>query len=89
METPDELPIPQTVLGATSKAEMARIWIADGNQVVILSPRTWDDPGAWGLMLVDLAMHVSRAYAAKGITAEAALSRIRECFDAEWKHPTQ
>lgn len=89
MEDLEELPIPQAILGAASKAEMARIWIADGNQVVILSPRAWDDPGAWGLMLVDLAKHVARSYAAKGIAAETALSRIRECLDAEWKHPTQ
>jgi hypothetical protein len=44
----EELPIPDAVLAASEKAEMVRIWIADGEQVVALSPRLWDDPGAWG-----------------------------------------
>jgi hypothetical protein len=84
----EELPVPESVAVATQKAEMARIWIADGDQVVTLSPRMWDDPGAWGLMLVDLAKHVALAYEAKGLRATDALTRIRAAMDAEWENPT-
>jgi hypothetical protein len=84
----EELPIPESVVAASQKAEMARIWIADGDQVVTLSPRMWDDPGAWGLMLVDLAKHVALAYEAKGLSATEALARIRAAMDAEWTTPT-
>jgi hypothetical protein len=68
--------------------EMARIWIADGDQHVVLSPKLWDDPGAWGLMLVDLARHVARAYAQSGSSERAVLEKIRQAFDAEWSLPT-
>jgi hypothetical protein len=84
----EELPIPDVVLTASKKAEMARIWIADGDQVVTLSPRLWDDPGEWGLMLVDVAKHVARAYESKGLRQGATLERIRAAMDAEWSSPT-
>jgi hypothetical protein len=54
----NELPVPSVVSGARRSMEMARIWIADGHQVVALSPNLWSDPGAWGLMLVDIARHI-------------------------------
>jgi len=50
---------------------------------------TWEDPGAWGILLVDLARHTAQAYAEKGYSKEAALNRIREGFDAEWSAPTE
>jgi hypothetical protein len=84
----EELPVPESVAAASQKAEMARIWIADGDQVVTLSSRMWDDPGAWGLMLVDLAEHVALAYEAKGVNAKEALAKIRAAMDAEWANPT-
>lgn len=67
---------------------MLRVWVADGDQVVALSPAMWADPGAWGLLVVDLAKHVSVAYEAKGIGRDAALRSIRAAMDAEWSHPT-
>jgi hypothetical protein len=85
MKTPQsELPIPPTVTQAERAMEMARIWIVDGDQHVILSPNLWKDPGAWGLMFVDLARHVAAAYEAQGGDSQAVLRRIREAFDAEW-----
>lgn len=88
MSVIEELPVPESVVAARQKAEMARIWIADGDQVVTLSPRMWDDPGAWGLMLVDLAKHVALAYEAKGVSEKEALAKIRAAMDAEWTSPT-
>lgn len=84
----EELPIPDSVTTAQQKAEMARIWLADGAQVVVLSSRLWDDPGAWGLMLVDMAKHVAKAYEAKGMNAADSLARIRAAMEAEWSNPT-
>jgi hypothetical protein len=88
MSTIEELPIPDVVIAARQKAEMARIWIADGDQIVTLSARLWEDPGAWGLMLVDLARHVARAYESRGISAAVALAQIRSALDAEWVNST-
>lgn len=89
MTKPEGLPIPPEVLSSATQAEMARIWIADGNQVVTLSSRLWDDPGAWGLMLVDLAKHVATAYSERGLNFEDALRSIRAAMDAEWSNPTE
>jgi hypothetical protein len=89
MTIPPSLPIPPQVMNSEKSVEMARIWIADGNQIVVLSPHFWEDPAAWGLMLVDLARHVAAAYAEQGRgNAQDVLMRIKEGLDAEWDHPT-
>ena len=60
----------------------------DGSLIVKLQP-VWDDPAAWGLLLVDLARHAARAYGQLEVCSEAeALARIRQGFDAEWDNPT-
>lgn len=82
------LPVPPAVRTASNAMEMARIWLADGDQHVVLSPNLWKDPAAWGLMLVDLARHVASAYESQGHDRAAVLQRIREAFEAEWGHPT-
>ena len=87
MET-NELPVPDAVSKANRSMEMARVWIADGRQIVALSPNLWGDPGSWGLMLVDIARHLSKQYAEAGQDEAEVLSRIRSAFDAEWNHPT-
>lgn len=87
MET-NELQIPEAVTKASRSMEMARIWIADGQQVVALSPNLWSDPGNWGLMFVDIARHLARQYAGIDMNEAEVLSRIRSAFDAEWAHPT-
>jgi len=48
----------------------------------------WDDPGAWGLLLVDIARRAAQAYARDGVQRARALARIKELFDAEWARPT-
>jgi hypothetical protein len=84
-----ELPLPPTLDQAASAMEMARIWIVDGHQDVVLSPNLWPDSGAWGLMLVDIARHVASAYAQqRGQNRTEVLKRIREAFDGEWSHST-
>ena len=51
--------------------------------------RAFDDPGAWGLILVDIARHASRIYAAENVMSEQeALQRIRDTYAAEMSNPT-
>jgi hypothetical protein len=68
--------------------EIARIWIVDKKQQVVLSGNLWSDPAAWGLMLVDLARHVANAYESQGRDREEVLQLIREAVGAEWNSPT-
>lgn len=79
-----ELSRPSGVEDASRAMEIARIWIVDKRQQVVLSGNLWDHPAAWGLMLVDLAKHVANAYANQGHDRERVLARVREALDAEW-----
>jgi hypothetical protein len=84
-----ELDVPPSAVNDPNSVEIARIWAANGKQVVTLRPDLWEDPAAWGLMLVDLARHVSNAYEQlnKGSKKDV-LKRIRWGFDVEWNRPT-
>jgi hypothetical protein len=88
VERLEELPIPAAVFAAKQRAELARIWLADGNQILTISPRTWDDPAIWGLMLADFARHLVMMYEERGVSRVEAFTRIKEAFEAEWLHPT-
>ena len=80
-----ELPIPDEAATSKDAIELARIWVAKGGQHVSLATGIWDDPAAWGLMLVDLMRHVASAYEeTSGMERDAILARIRSGFDAEW-----
>jgi hypothetical protein len=84
-----ELPVPAAVSSAENAFEIARIWITEDCQHISLATDIWNDPAAWGLMLVDLARHVARAYEQReGRDPEKVLARIKEGFDAEWNNPT-
>lgn len=84
----EELKPPHTILEATRAMELVRIWIVDGKQQVSISGNLWDDPAAWGLMLVDLAKHVANAYAQTGRNKEEVLDRIFKGFQAEYESET-
>jgi len=68
--------------------EIARVWFEPNsiNQMVLRT--TWNDPGAWGLLLVDMARHVAQAYKNEGHDHQAALNRIKQIFELEWSQPT-
>lgn len=69
--------------------EILRVWGGPNLPQQYSLQTVWDDPGAWGLMLADIARHAAKAYGAGGRTAEAdALVRIKEILDAEWNSPT-
>lgn len=85
-----ELPVPPAAAQSESARELARVWAADGRQEVVILTDVWEDPAAWGLVLVDLARHVARAYAEqKGRDESETLRRLRSAFDAEWATPTE
>lgn len=68
--------------------EVLRVWaVPDGPNQVILRT-TWEESGAWGLLLVDVARHAANAYAREGLDPNVVLARIRELFDVEWNNPT-
>lgn len=68
--------------------EVLRVWAAPGSPQQLTLRTTWQDAGAWGLLLVDVARHVSQAYTNEGQDPEVVLAKIRELFDAEWLAPT-
>jgi hypothetical protein len=85
----NELPVPPSSQMSEKASEVLRVWInADRNMDVTLRS-AFADPAAWGILLVDIARHVSRAYEQDGEhSMESALNRIRDGFDAEWNHAT-
>lgn len=60
------LEAPRLATANPRSVEVLRVWAApDGPQDLTLRTN-WNDPAVWGLLLVDIAQHVSRAYAANG-----------------------
>ena len=55
--------------------EVLRVWAAPNNPQQLTLRTTWKDPGAWGLLLVDVARHVANAYAREGEDRSAVLAR--------------
>jgi hypothetical protein len=73
----------------TGGTEVLRAFVDSQNGLSISLKSAFEDPATWGLLLVDVARHVARAYAGQSEVSEReALDRIREMFDAEWQRPT-
>src|SRR4051794_7996530 len=88
MAGPKEQPLPPDVIGRDDAVEVLRAFVVDG-ALSIAFTRAFEEPDMWGLLLVDLARHASRAYAREsGYTEEEALNRIIEMFQAEIERPT-
>jgi Domain of unknown function (DUF5076) len=85
----NQLPVPPAAETDARAVELLRVWAADGKQHVSLATNLWNDPAAWGIMLVDLAKHVASAYQqSEGKEFLGVLTRIKEGFDAEWETAT-
>jgi hypothetical protein len=83
----DALHVPPAAL-ERGGVEVLRAVVVDGALHVSLRP-AFDDPQAWGMLLADVARHVSRIYQSEGKAPEArTLERIRMMFDAELDSPT-
>ena len=84
---PEALPPPQ--FGPAAEAhEVLRAWVADGGLTVSIR-RSFDDPAVWGVLLADVARHVSRIYAEEdGTSEEDALSKVVDTLTSELMEPT-
>lgn len=83
------LPIPPAAQNDPRAIEITRIWAAGGKQHVSIQTGLWEDPGNWGIMLVDLSRHVANAYSqTEGRDRTEVLRSIKAAFDAEWGHST-
>jgi hypothetical protein len=84
----DELaPPPASTVDAKS-FEVARLWVANDAQHVVLRTDVWPDPAAWGIVLADLARHVALAYQQRGgHDLEDVLERVLAGFHTELESP--
>jgi hypothetical protein len=68
--------------------EVVRAVVVEG-AVSVAMRRSFDDPFVWGVLLVDLARHAARIYAAETeMSAEEAMARIAEGMQSELDNPT-
>src|SRR5262249_10868290 len=80
-----ELPIPDPAPHDPRARELVRICDYSGVQKISLSPLLWDDPGTWGIALVDMARLIADAYCESGqMDSTTALDHIKHGFDLEW-----
>ncbi len=82
-----ELDLPP-IASDPATSEVLRVWAGPDHPQQLSLRTTWSDPAAWGLLLVDVARHAAKAYAAKGQDEAAALERIRQALAAEWSQAT-
>ena len=88
MAGPKEQPLPPDVMTREDAVEILRVFVLDGGLSMAFQ-RAFEEPDMWGLLLVDIARHASRAYAREsGYTEDEALARIVEMFEAEINRPT-
>jgi len=80
---------PPPIAGTEGAREILRVWGGSGLPQQVSLNITWKDPAAWGILLVDIARHVSKSYAGQGeFSEEQALSRIHAGLKAELAVPT-
>jgi hypothetical protein len=88
MAGPREQPLPPDVMGRDDATEVLRAFVVDGGLSIAFT-RAFEEPDMWGLLLVDVARHASRAYARESAYSEdEALRRILDMFEAEIARPT-
>jgi hypothetical protein len=90
MKTPEVTPLTvPPFVQETGGTEVLRAFVDGQNGLSISLQSAFEDPRIWGLLLVDVARHVARAYARQEeFSEDEALDRIRAMFDAEWDRPT-
>jgi len=88
MAGPKQQPLPPDVIGRDDATEVLRAFVVDGGLSIAFA-RAFEEPDMWGLLLVDVARHASRAYARESAyTEDEALRRIIDMFEAEIARPT-
>ena len=84
----NSLDVPPIASKNSEAKEILRVWVVPNGPTQVVLRANWSDPGAWGLLLVDVARHAAQAYRREGKDESAALARIRELAEAEWSSPT-
>ncbi len=84
----NSLAVPPVADEKPEAVEVLRVWAAPGSSQQLTLRTTWKDPGAWGLLLVDVARYAARGYESEGHDPAEVLRRIRALWDAEWANPT-
>ena len=83
-----ELKLPPQIRNKPAN-EVMRAAVLNGELHISLR-RGFADPAAWGLLFVEAARHVARAYAhEKMFTPEDALERIRQTFEDAIRQPAE
>ena len=83
-----ELEVPPIASSNSQAVEVLRVWAAPGQPQQLTLRTTWKDPGAWGLLLADVARHAANAYRNEGLNRAEVLGKIRQLLDAELSRPT-
>jgi hypothetical protein len=88
--TANNLSIPPDAISDPHSVEMVRAWIANSALHCCLQVGVWSDkPGAWGILLADIARHVANAMEEEqGAEVSETIATIRKAFDAEMDSPT-
>ena len=81
------LPVPEIAQTDNEAIELLRVWAASGRQHMSIATGVWENPAAWGIMLVDLAEHIAKSY--EGMDETHVLKLIKQGLDAEWDSPTE
>ena len=68
--------------------EVLRVWAVPGQPQQLVLKTTWKEPGAWGLLLVDVARHAAKAYENEGRNEAETFNRIWHFAQAELSGPT-
>ena len=81
-----ELPIPETSKRQERAIEVLRVWINGDSTMDASANPTFKDPAAWGVLLIDVARHLSRAYAQQTKVSEAeAFETMRQTLQGSWE----
>jgi Domain of unknown function (DUF5076) len=83
-----ELEVPPIASSNSQAVEVLRVWAAPGQPQQLTLRTRWKDPGAWGLLLADVARHAANAYGNEGLNRAEVLGKIRQLLDAELSRPT-
>lgn len=82
--------LPEPVVEDPNAVAILGMWVAGENQGlhVSLNPK-WEDPGTWGIALVDVIKHLAHAYEnVQEIAPADTIRRIRELINKEFSNPT-
>jgi hypothetical protein len=85
-----ELQVPPGAESDAESFELIRLWVANEHEHVSLRAGVWEDAGAWGLLLADLARHAATAEAQTSDgDPDEILRRIMYAFESEMASPTE